>query len=199
MSRTLKENVKAEIKRRKVIRECRRHKEYDEWFEKEKMKIEEDPQKYIMDAFKLELEQRYRMLENFRGFNIVSELLSTDLIAMATDMKFEYDKENEIFTVPIFEKGSRRTHVQKILKIFEDELRTARKKRKKQLLDECKRIKNNIACGKFKDNPDGIYVKAKEDARYDFEEKIVYDFFAKFKLEFCDCIGWDRYQWVFKI
>ena len=223
MSRNFNENVKKEIHRRESIREDRRIKLIHREHEETKRLFEENPEKFIMDYFQMELKCCYGVLRNFEQFCIYisdmcyydpesnfrkyfveSRKLTAKVFEAAEKIGFEVEEKRGDckFTVPAFEKGNRRTPAQLMLYKYERALAKKCRERKKQLIAECKRVKKAISDGKFRDTDStescrAIYVKSKEDVQqWGYEEKIVRDFFDKLKLDFQ--YG-DTEEWMFEI
>lgn len=210
MRRSFRENVVKEIYRRESVRCDRRLELLYKKREEEEMMFEKNadksPEEVVMDVFKLELKRAYETLSDCEGFELEAAFMPSNFSKVAKKVGFivSYEEEYCKFTVPAFKKGNRRTPAQLMLYKYQRELSKKRKERKAQLLAECKRVKQAIADGKFRDTDATetfreIYVKSRERVTAGYEEKVVCNFFAKLKLNFkCSRVG-VKDEWMFSL
>lgn len=191
MSKSLNEKILANINRR----ETEKTKKAEE-AEKAKMVA---AQTSIINDFEKSLEKCLDNLEDYSSHTIVwyggyymPYKFEENAKELGFNLKFvmkvkQSDFDKYIFKVPPFEKGNKRTPAQLKLYKFKQELAKKRKKRKTELLVECKRIKQEIEAGNFEYSTiygKEIYVETKESFKTNFEKDVIYKFFSKYGLRF---------------
>ena len=202
MSRTLHQKVEAEIRRREQERLKKEKQE-----EKEKR---ERTKEFILDAFREILDKQLEKLETYNGHKIESYKANYYCFKEIAEelgfiVEYEYkvrhdDFDKYVFSVPEFQKGTRRTPAQMELFKFEQRLAKARKEKKSEILAECKKVKQLIEEGQYVDKPAGcgafrrIIVKSELKLQNAYEKRGVENFFFRLKFFF---LGSSAGEWSF--
>lgn len=191
MSRSLHQKVEAEVRRREQER-LKKEKETVE-------KLREQTKDYIFVTFREALEVRLQKLETYQQHTVKTDDVKWyyHFKEIAEELGFvvEYelwkrplDFDKYIFSVPAFQKGSRRTRAQLELFKFEQRLAKARREKKSEILAECKRVKQLIDEGQYDNKPTGqgairmIILKSELKLQNAYEKEVVENFFSRFKL-----------------
>lgn len=185
MSKSLHAKIESEI--------CRR--------EQEKLKQELEKQaaikENILKDFDIFLANQLENLEDYTEHQIKSQYVYGDLLR---ELGFNFHmRDNKYFvSVPKFKKGSRRTPAQLKLFKFEQELRQFRQERKREVLDECRKVKCLMETGKYdyflayEDIPARIWVESFKKFHINYENELIQSFFSRFGLSFT---GYQEYKY----
>ena len=171
----LSESIRKEIRRKKR--------------EEERMQNELITRK-IMNIFLDDLEERLRRLESYNWTKVyVNSFMDFSRVSeKAENLGFmaRQDGRKVFLYVPdIDENSGNMTWAQIMLKKFEQELERVRKKRKKVLIKECKRVAKKLIRGNFEIKDDvRLYVPSKEEITNEYEIGVIKEFFQGEKIEF---------------
>lgn len=171
----LSESIRKEIRRKKR--------------EEERMQNELITRK-IMNIFLDDLEERLRRLESYNWTKVYANSFMdfSRVSEKAENLGFmaRQDGRKVFLYVPdIDENSGNMTWAQIMLKKFEQELERVRKKRKKVLIKECKRVAKKLIRGNFEIKDDvRLYVPSKEEITNEYEIGVIKEFFQGEKIEF---------------
>lgn len=187
MSKSLKQQVMAEMRRR----------------EREEEKQQEELRKrLILDSFEMELKSCLEQLTDFRQCEVKYVEDRSRLHNKAARLGFvSYERMQKrdqscfydfhlVMMVPEFKRGEgqKRTQAQQWLYRFRKELKKAREERKKELLETCKKVKEEIEAGRYagrlvnSGSEVRIEIKAETVTKNDFEKEVVSKYFSKYKI-----------------
>lgn len=190
MSKSLYAKIESEISRR----------------EQEKLKQELERQaaikENILKDFDTFLASQLKNLGDYTEHQIKSPYIYGDLLK---ELGFSFHmRDNKYFvSVPKFQKGSCRTPAQLKLFQFEQKLRQLRKERKREVLDECRKVKHLIEIGEYdhflayEDLPTRIWVESFKKFHTNYENELIQSFFSKFRLSFTGYQEYSYFPFVF--
>lgn len=190
MSKSLYAKIESEISRR----------------EQEKLKQELERQaaikENILKDFDVFLANQLKNLEDYTEHQINSQYIYGDLLK---ELGFNFHmRDSKCFvSVPKSKKGTRRTPAQLKLFKFEQELRQFRQERRREVLDECRRVKSLMETGKYdyflayEDIPTRIWVESFKKFHTNYENELIQSFFSKFRLSFTGYQEYDYSPFVF--
>lgn len=192
MSKSLKAKIENEIRRRE--------KEQLEKNQKEDKKRNDVEKERIIEFFENALEECLKKMEPYKEHKVLTDYFSH--ISIAEELGFNVvlkrkERYSEFdyyyFKVPNFEKNTKNKRSVAQLKLyrFEKKLKKAQRERKKELLEECKRIKQEISEGHFQDIKCSkkINITSKIEVNNNFDRNIVYEYFSRFNLYFSTLEG----------
>lgn len=205
MSKSLRDTILCEIDRREALE--------NEEKQQKKRQEEERAKEVIMGSLQDTLKKCLEELKDYdghkvldsdlKGFNYIKIIM--EQLGFKVESRSAYDERDTLYylRIPYFvkRKGNKPTEAQRLLYEFEQELKKVRKERKKELLVECKLIKEKMRKGEYNSflGAKGhrfICVSSEMEIRNDYEKNIVYKFFYNFGISFDGC---SESKWKFMV